>query len=542
MPNPTGPRTILGPRRGLLGLILAVLLLGSVCAPAADGLNGPIGEDATILLFSSTFRQIRDYYLEPVSLPSLTMAGLEGLNAPDGSFAVSENTEHHQVTLTQNGTVLAELPEPEEGNAYGWGDLIARTIAIGRAHSKMLAQENDELLYQHIFDGLLPKLDRFSHYAGADKARDQRAARDGFGGIGVTLDYAEHAPRISTITPGGPSFRAGVRVDDSIIAIDGIASSALDQHQIVERLRGAIDSPVQLTLARPGSNAPINLTITRGLIVQPTVTTEIADNIAIFHIDSFNVSTAADLTQDLHRVRSSLGRNLQGAILDLRNNPGGLLDQGAAVASMFLDHGDIVSTRGRNPAATQYFTANAADQLNGLPLVVLVNGASASASEIVAAALQDDNRAILVGSASYGKGTVQMVLRLENSGELTLTWARLYAPSGYLLHQHGVVPTFCTDRRIDPLAPPEDDATRVQTIIDSGLHPLKSSQIQPRTALTEAAWTELRQTCEPETRDNAADLVLAKRLILDPKLFQQAMSFAPVTIAHAEHAATSVLQ
>ncbi len=538
MPNPTAPCTRWKPRRGLLGLILGALLLASVCAPAADGLNGIAGEDATVLLFSSTFRQIRDYYLEPVSLPALSLAGLEGLNAADGSFAVSEDAGHHRVVLTQNGTVLTQLTEPEEGNAYGWGDLIAKTIAIGRAHSKLLAQENDEELYQHIFDGLLPKLDRFSHYAGSDKARDQRAARDGFGGIGVTLDYTEHAPRISTITPGGPSFRAGVRVDDRIIAIDGIASNALDQHQIVERLRGAIESPVQLTLARPGSNAPLSLTITRGLIVQPTVTTETADNIAIFHIDSFNVSTAMDLTQEIHRVR----KGLKGAILDLRNNPGGLLDQGAAVAAMFLDHGDIVSTRGRNPSATQYFTANAADQLNGLPLVVLVNGASASASEIVAAALQDDDRAILVGSASFGKGTVQMVLRLENSGELTLTWARLYAPSGYLLHQHGVVPNFCTDRRIDPLAPPEDEATRLQTIIDSGLHPLKSSQIQPRTTLTEAAWSELRETCEPENRDNATDVALAKRLILDPKLFRQAMSLTPVTVAHAEHAATSRLQ
>jgi len=537
-----GPHTIWKPQHGVRGLILAALLLVSICAPAADGLNGIEGEDSTVLLFSSALRQIREYYLEPVSLPTLSLAGLEGLNAPDSSFAVSEDAGQHRVVLTQNGTILAQLPEPEEGSAYGWGDLIAKTIAIGRAHSKLLAEQNDEQLYQHIFDGLLPKLDRFSHYAGADKARDQRAARDGFGGIGVTLDYAEHAPRISTITPGGPSFRAGVRVDDRIIAIDGIASSELDQHQIVERLRGAIDSPVQLTLARAGSNAPVSLTITRGLIVQPTVTTETADNIAIFHIDSFNVSTATDLTEAIHRIRTSLGKSLKGAVLDLRNNPGGLLDQGAAVAAMFLDHGDIVSTRGRNPSATQYFTANAADQLNGLPLVVLVNGASASASEIVAAALQDDDRAILVGSASYGKGTVQMVLRLENSGELTLTWARLYAPSGYLLHQHGVVPTFCTNRRIDPLAPPEDDATRLQAIIDSGLHPLKTSQIQPRTTLTEAAWGELRQTCEPETRDNAADVALAKRLILDPKLFRQAMSLTPVTVAHAEHAATSQLQ
>ena len=234
---------------------------------------------------------------------------------------------------------------------------------------------------------------------------------------------------------------------------------------------------------------PLPFTLVRARIVQPTVTSDRRDGFAIFRVQGFNVSTASDLAQEIRRVRSEMGASLRGAVLDLRDNPGGLLDQAAAVSSLFLDHGDVVSTRGRHPTAAQHFVAASEDHLRGLPLVVLVNGGSASSAEIVAAALQDDGRAVVAGSSSYGKGTVQMVVRLENSGELTLTWARLITPAGYVLHGHGVVPAFCTARPIDATTQPETEDAQVRRIIDHALHPAADTDGAPRAGLDEAAWT-----------------------------------------------------
>jgi carboxyl-terminal processing protease len=263
--------------------------------------------------------------------------------------------------------------------------------------------------------------------------------------------------------------------------------------------------------------------------------------IAIFHVDGFNVSTAASLRREVMRMRALHAAELKGVVLDLRDNPGGLLDQGAGVAAVFLNHGAITSIHGRNPSATQYFDASESDETRGLPMAVLVNGGSASASEIVAAALQDDRRAVVIGSSSYGKGTVQMVLRLENDGELTLTWARLYAPDGYLLHQHGVVPVFCTSHPVDPLAPQMEAPARMQAIIDEGLHPTGIAA-QARASLSDADWQALRARCPPTNSDNSMDLALAERVLLDPALYAAAISPAGVAVAHVGHAPPSVLQ
>jgi carboxyl-terminal processing protease len=210
-----------------------------------------------------------------------------------------------------------------------------------------------------------------------------------------------------------------------------------------------------------------------------------------------------------------MGASLRGLILDLRGNPGGLLDQSVEVASLFLDATPVSSTIGRVPESIQYFAAPHRD-VERLPMVVLVNGGSASASEIVAAALQDTGRAVVVGTASFGKGTVQNVQRLSNDAEMTVTWARLLTPGGYVLHEHGVVPTVCTANL------PEDGAG-----LGGALRDESTALVRPRASLDEAGWRRLRALCPGDREDHDVELMAAKRVLDDPALYARALGTSP---------------
>jgi carboxyl-terminal processing protease len=235
-------------------------------------------------------------------------------------------------------------------------------------------------------------------------------------------------------------------------------------------------------------------------------------DIAIFRIASFNQSTTARLAEQLAEARRQAGGHLAGIVLDLRGDPGGLLDQAVSLADLFVPKGAIASTAGRHPASQQYFAASGRAVAADVPIAVLVNGGSASASEIVAAALQDLGRAVVIGSSSYGKGTVQTVLHLPNDGELILTWARLMTPSGRLLQSHGVVPTVCTSDLAD------DDRS-----VDIGLQRAGGSGSAARGRLDEQGWARLRQSCPARHTKPGIDLKLAERLLADPRLYGQAL-------------------
>jgi carboxyl-terminal processing protease len=234
--------------------------------------------------------------------------------------------------------------------------------------------------------------------------------------------------------------------------------------------------------------------------------------VAVFHVTGFNQNTTQQIVEDLEAVEREMGPALRGIVLDLRGNPGGLLDQAVSLSDVFIAKGPIVSTVGRHPASRQYFEASGDSVAPRLPIVVLIDGGSASSSEIVAAALQDLGRAVVIGSASYGKGTVQTVMRLPNDGELTLTWARLVTPSGYILNEHGVIPTLCTSDL-------GDDDRAMQTALQRAA----SVSGRPRAALDEGAWSRLRHACPARQGDRAIDLAVAKRILADPALYAEAL-------------------
>ena len=267
-------------------------------------------------------------------------------------------------------------------------------------------------------------------------------------------------------------------------------------------------------------NHPLSIAITRALVIPETVVYRREGDIAYFRIYNFNEDTAGSLRREFENARNDIGGQMRGLILDLRADPGGLLDQAVAVADLFMNGGRIVSTHGRNPDSHQYFEATPGDIANGLPIAVLINGNSASASEIVAAALQDSGRAVLIGSNSYGKGTVQTVQRLPNNGELTLTWARFHAPSGYTLNHIGVLPSICTNAG-------DEDATDLLSQLSSGkLRPVPVAARNSASPDDTAALDKLRETCPAYKSERAVDVQVALRLLTRPRLYAQAISLA----------------
>jgi carboxyl-terminal processing protease len=294
-----------------------------------------------------------------------------------------------------------------------------------------------------------------------------------------------------------------VKRDDVITHVDGQSIKGVNQDDIVGKLRGPVGSQIKLTLTRKGHDGPIQVAIARAHVVPPTVVARREGSILMLHITSFNQKTSASLARELARATRDAERPVTGIVLDLRGNPGGLLDQAVEVADQFLADGRIISTIGRHPDSNQTFDASSGEAGERLPLVVLVNGRSASSAEIVAAALADRGRALVVGSTTYGKGTVQTIVRLPNSGEMTLTWSRIYTPSGRLLHEHGVAPAVCT----------ADEEDRANALLAA----LKARRATP--ALMTDRPAKGPEACPRDGETRAADAEIARRLISDAALY-----------------------
>jgi len=292
--------------------------------------------------------------------------------------------------------------------------------------------------------------------------------------------------------------------------------------QIAERLRGAPGTSVALTVG-PASDKGRRLMVRRDKVIPNTVTAQAVEGIGIIHIDRFNAATALNVRDAVSRLGGPA--EIRGIVLDLRGNPGGLLDQAVAVADQFIRQGRIISTRGRHPDSMQKFDATPDDIADGLPMVVLVDGRSASAAEIVAAALQDSGRAVVVGASSFGKGSVQTVTRLPNDGELFLTWSRIYTPAGYTLHRQGVQPSICTSN---------DVKTPEQALLSLAAGPVPPSTLalwRQRAPDDETALTRLREACPWKEHAPELDIQVARNLLQDTALYRRALSLMQTNFA-----------
>jgi carboxyl-terminal processing protease len=505
-------------RRRATPLIFAVLLLVTACGGTREYAksDSPYAlPPASTRFFTAAYDQIFDKYVRAVSLDEIADSGLHNLHKIDASFDIVRAGD--KIVVSYGDDILANYDRPQRDDGYRWAQLTVAAIEAGRDRSVALRDADTEALYQNVVEGMLSKLDVYSRYSGRDSAREARASRDGFGGIGITIDGQNGKVRVASILDETPAAHAGLKVDDEIVGIDNESIAGTDTRDVVRRLRGAIGNTVNLSVSRPGVDKPLTFALTRALIIPPSVTYQRDGNIAHIRVLTFNQRTTETLSEAVRRAKTEIGPDLQGVIVDLRGNLGGLLDQAISTADLFLPEGGIVSTRGRHRNSGQSNTASKGDIGEEVPLVLLVNGASASASEIVAAALQDNGRAVVIGTTTFGKGTVQTVIPMPNDGELILTWAKFFSPSGYPIADLGVMPAVCTSA-----AKPAE--AYVQNI--------RSGQLT--TPATMADWRgadhqnmtmikQLRGLCPPDTKEHDSDMDVARALLTDRKLYGQAL-------------------
>jgi carboxyl-terminal processing protease len=322
-----------------------------------------------------------------------------------------------------------------------------------RVRSDYVEEITDKKLIEAAINGMLVSLDPHSSYLNAESFEEMRVQTKGeFGGLGIEVTMDKGLVKVVSPIDDTPAFRAGIEPGDFISALDGEAVMGLTLSEAVEKMRGLVGTDLKLTILREGSD-PFDVTITRAVIKIRSVRSRLEKDIGYLRITSFNDQTMIGV-DDAIKTFQKEEAPLKGIVLDLRNNPGGLLDQAIKVSDAFLEMGEIVSTRSRNPEASQRFNARAGDLAEGMPMVVLINGGSASASEIVAGALQDHNRAVLLGTKSFGKGSVQTIIPLPGNAAMRLTTARYFTPSGRSIQSVGIEPDILVEQaRIETLKP-----------------------------------------------------------------------------------------
>ncbi|HNB28890.1 MAG TPA: S41 family peptidase, partial [Alphaproteobacteria bacterium] len=310
-----------------------------------------------------------------------------------------------------------------------------------RIRDNYVEETNEEQLIEAAVNGMLTSLDPHSSYLNQKDFQDMQVQTKGeFGGLGIEVTMEDGLVKVVTPMDGTPAAEAGLQPGDLISALDGVPIVGLSLNDAVEKMRGEVGTSIKLTVIR-GTQDPFDVTLKRAVIAVKSVRWELEQgNVGYVRISSFSEKTDSGLREAIAKLKEATKNELNGLVLDLRNNPGGLLDQAIAVSDDFLDKGEIVSTRGRDAAEAQRWNAEAGDLIDGKPVVILINGGSASASEIVSGALQDQRRAILLGTKSFGKGSVQSIIPIPNHGAIRLTTARYYTPSGRSIQAKGIEP------------------------------------------------------------------------------------------------------
>jgi carboxyl-terminal processing protease len=361
------------------------------------------------------------------------------------------------ILTTQIAGPLIAQEDSRSTNVYEQLDLFGDIFE--RIRAQYVEDVNEADLIEAAIDGMLTSLDPHSSYLSPDDAADMQVqTRGSFGGLGIEVTQEEGYVKVVAPMDGTPADLAGVEAGDFITQVDGQSVLGLTLDETVDQMRGPVGSEIIITVVREGVDEPFDISIIRDTIKLTAVRARVEGNSIVLRVSTFNDQTYPNLEAGLRNAAEELGgmENVDGVIVDLRNNPGGLLKQAIKVSDAFLDKGEIVSTRGRNNQGSDRVNASPGDLAEGKPVVVLINGGSASASEIVAGALQDHRRALIVGTKSFGKGSVQTVMPLRSGGAMRLTTARYYTPSGRSIQALGVSPDIVVEQ---PRRQPETDDT-----------------------------------------------------------------------------------
>jgi carboxyl-terminal processing protease len=504
----------------LLAACLVVSCATSTETPQAQGRSPAVAADVNIeRVILQAYRAIGDRHLYEPDFRTMSAEAYRGFASADP--AMSLETSDRAFTVKRDGKEVLSRPTPSDpSDGRAWGGMLAELLASSMDVSPALQQTDRQALIRQAMVATTKQLDRNSRYADPDEARDNRFQRDGGGGIGITVERTDDKKiMIRAVQDGSPSARAGIEAGDQILAIDGESMIDRPLSDVVHKLRGPVGAPVNMTVLRTSQGRELTLGMKRGRIIPTTVVYERRGDVALIHLLGFNTATTDNLRTAIDKAKAEIGKDLAGLIIDMRSNRGGLLDQAQSVSEVFIGDGLIFSTQGRHPDSRRIYKSSTNGRSKGadLPIVVLMNGGSASAAEIVAAALQDRGRAVVVGTTSYGKGTVQTVVRLANEGELILTWSRLQAPSGYTWNELGVLPNICTAKI--------NDTNKLSlTSVDSNQSSLMRWHALRNPTAQEVS--NLRKICPPGESSPEADVEIASRLLRDRTLYAHAVQSA----------------
>jgi carboxyl-terminal processing protease len=359
--------------------------------------------------------------------------------------------------------------------------------------------ETDKLV-QAAINGMLTSLDPHSSYLSAKDFEDMQVQTKGeFGGLGIEVTQEEGFVKVISPMDGTPAADAGIEAGDYITHVNGESIMGLTLDQAVDMMRGPVGSEILITVVRKGTPEPFDVSIIRDTIKLTAVKGRVVGKAVVLRVTTFNDQTTSGLKTELQKGIDELGgpENLEGVVIDLRNNPGGLLNEAISVSDAFLETGEIVSTRGRNPQDDERYNAKPGDLINGKPVVVLINGGSASASEIVTGALQDHRRAIVVGTKSFGKGSVQQLIPLKGDGAMRLTTARYYTPSGRSIQALGISPDIVVQQPVKPVDAAAADAAKEERRL--------TSEADLRGAITNDSMTEDEKKLYQEEQTKAEE-------------------------------------
>ena len=492
--------------------------------PEPGGFDAPLFESVT----GAALSFLAPRTLQAQSVRQFTLWGLNGLAALDPSFTVE--TREGAVRLVTPQGVLLSGPIPAEDDLAGWTRLASAMADAAWRASPQIRQSGQQALLQSFFDELFNHLDPYSRYIAPAPADADRDRRDGAqAGPGVTIGRDRRGSVITAVNADGPAWAAGISAGRRLLAVDGHSTRHQDDATIEGWLTGAAGSTVSLTLGRSGHTPRQTLLLARARVPPETVFAFASGDVVVLRVTGFSADTAQEISEFIGQVAApeagetpipdtrNLGR-VRGLIVDLRGNRGGLLQQAVTAVALVLDRGVAVITRGRDPQANHVWSVRGGDLTRGMPIVVLVDGRTASAAEIMAAALADHRRAVVVGSATLGKGLVQTIAQLPDGGELFVTWSRVIAPRGWPLQGLGVMPEVCTS--LGEAALDRSLADLSEGIMDNA-NAVRASR-EARLPLPVARILEIRDNC-PAAIGGDTDLDAARVLIDDPARYRAAL-------------------
>lgn len=502
----------------LLLVLLAIVSVPDRTARAEPFAAGPAFSQPMVAQVTGTaLAFMAPRTLEAIPIPQMSMWGLRGLTTLDPRLTPDLQAEGSRRTLRLIGPsrVLLARPAPAPDDAIAWGEAIGQMARAAWDGSDAVRRAGTQGLLRSFFDELFNHLDPYSRYTTPAEAMADRARRIGRASVGLKPALRGNQAMVEAVQPGSPASLAGIRPGERIAAIDGESVQGADLQALNALLAGPEDS--MLTIGLRGRDGTRTLTLKREAMPQETVTAARQDEMLVIRITAFASNTAARLAQELIAGLSN-GPLPAGVVLDLRGNRGGLLRQAVDTAAMLQPTGIVALTAGRDPQAAHEFRADGRDLAAGLPVVIVVDGRTASAAEVLAAALSDLGRGVVVGSTTLGKGLVQTILPLPDGGELYLSWSRLLAPRGWPLQGLGVLPQLCTSLGEDALSRNLAALARGQQPLARGLERQRAA----RAPLQAAEVLEIRAIC-PAAEGADHDLAAARQLIRLPQAYAAAL-------------------